>query len=130
MDISTDSPSVSRLEVVNTGRRRRWTPSEKLRIVEESFSEPRHASETARRYGISNALLFSWRRTFREGRMGAGDVLGLVPAMIVRDPPGTAAPVGSGQMEIVSPNGWRVLVNHAFDEEALARLLRVLTGVR
>ena len=130
MDIHTDSHHVSRLEVVNTGRRRRWTPSEKLRIVEESFSAPRRASETARRYGISNALLFSWRKAFREGRMGVGDVLGFVPAMIVRDPPGTAAPVGSGQMEIVSPNGWRVLVNHAFDEEALARLLRVLTGVR
>jgi transposase len=130
MDISTDSPSVSRLEVVNTGRRRRWTPSEKLRIVEESFSEPRRASETARRYGISNALLFSWRRAFREGRMGVGDVLGFVPAPIVRDPPRAATFAGSGQMEIVSVHGWRVLVDRDFDADALARLLQILPEIR
>jgi transposase len=130
MDIDTDSHHVSRLEVVNTGRRRRWTPSEKLRIVEESFSEPRRASETARRYGISNALLFSWRKAFRDGRMGARNMAGFVPAMIVRDLPGPAASVGSGPMEIVSPNGWRVVVSGDCDEGVLVRVLRALEGLR
>ncbi len=32
-----DSFQVQRLEVVNTGRRRRWSVTEKLRIVDESF---------------------------------------------------------------------------------------------
>ena len=31
---------MSRLEIVETGRRRRWSDSEKLRIVEESYSAP------------------------------------------------------------------------------------------
>src|SRR5665213_931744 len=62
MDILTDSRRVRRLEVVETGRRRRWSDAEKLRIVEESFSGPRLVSATARHHGISNQLLFSWRK--------------------------------------------------------------------
>ena len=50
--------------------RRRWSAAEKLRIVEESFSAPRLASATARRHGISNQLLFAWRKVYREGRLG------------------------------------------------------------
>jgi transposase len=80
MDILTDSHRVSRLEVVDTGRRRRWSESEKLRIVEESFSGPRQASATARRHGISTTLLFAWRKAYREGRLGA--VCGFVPAVV------------------------------------------------
>jgi transposase-like protein len=38
MDVHKDSAVLSRIEVVETGRRRRWTSAEKLRIVEESFS--------------------------------------------------------------------------------------------
>ena len=49
--------------------RRRWSAAEKLRIVEESFSAPRLASATARRHGISNQLLFAWRKVY-EGRLG------------------------------------------------------------
>jgi transposase len=69
MDIDRDSVQVSRLEVVNTGRRRRWSAFEKLRIVEASLSGPRQASATARRHDISNSLLFKWRKAYREGRL-------------------------------------------------------------
>mgnify|MGYP001824135057 FL=1 len=61
MDRHTDTGQVQRLEVIETGRRRRWTPEAKLRIVEESYAGPRLASATARRHGISGALLFAWR---------------------------------------------------------------------
>lgn len=61
MDILTDSRQVRRLEIVETGRRRRWSAAEKLRIVEESFSGPRLVSATARHHGLSKQLLFSWR---------------------------------------------------------------------
>jgi transposase len=84
----TDCRHVTRLEVVDTGRRRRWSEEEKLRIVEESFSAPRLASATARRHRISGQLLFAWRKAFREGRLGAGPVCGFVPAMIVPRPAG------------------------------------------
>ena len=128
MDIRTDSHHVTRLAVVDTGRRRRWPEHEKRRIVEESLSALRQASATARRHGISNQLLFAWRKAHREGRLG--DMLGFVPAMIVPDPPRTRPEPDGGAIEIVSPNGWRVLVGRGFDTEALARVLRVLDGVR
>jgi transposase len=128
MDIHTDTHQVTRLSIVNTGRRRRWSEHEKRRIVEESLSAPRQASATARRHGISNQLLFAWRKAYREGRLG--DALGFVPAMIVPDPPRTRPEPNGGAMEIVSPNGWRVLVGRDFDAEALARVLRVLDGSR
>jgi transposase len=50
-------PKVSRLQVIATGARRRWTLEEKLRIVAES--EPRAVSATARRHGFPSHL-FWW----------------------------------------------------------------------
>ena len=35
MDIDIDSQQFSRIEVVETGRRRRWSEAEKLRILQE-----------------------------------------------------------------------------------------------
>ena len=57
-----DISRVSRLEVVELGRRRRWSDEGKVRIVEESYSGPRQISATARRHGISRTLLKTWRR--------------------------------------------------------------------
>ncbi len=130
MDIRTDSHQVTRLAVVDTGRRRRWPEHEKRRIVEESLSGPRQASATARRHGISNQLLFAWRKAYREGRLGNGSPPAFVRAIIAPDPPQTRPELDCRAIEIVSPNGWRVLVGGDFDAEALARVLRVLDGVR
>jgi hypothetical protein len=41
MDSHKRSTQLERLEVVETGRRRRWSDDEKLRIVTESFQAPR-----------------------------------------------------------------------------------------
>ncbi|MFD1985562.1 transposase [Mesorhizobium newzealandense] len=96
MDIATDCRQVTRLEIVDTGLRRRWSQEEKLRIVEESHSAPRQASATARRHGISNPLLLAWRKAHHEGRRGEGGVCGFVPAMI-----------RSGAAQEGSRTGWR-----------------------
>jgi transposase len=64
MDSHKRSTQLERLEVVETGRRRRWSNDEKLRIVSESFQAPRAISSTARRHGISRSLLMTWRRSF------------------------------------------------------------------
>jgi hypothetical protein len=55
MDSHKRSTQLERLEVVETGRRRRWSDDEKLRIVTESFEAPRAISSTARRHGISRS---------------------------------------------------------------------------
>jgi Transposase len=49
----TPISQVSRLEVISTGARRRWTLAEKQRIVAESYSAPQVVSATARRNGLS-----------------------------------------------------------------------------
>ena len=102
MDDLTDTRHINRLEIVDTGRRRRWSAAEKLRIVEESFSGPRLASATARRHGICNQLLFAWRKAYREGQLG--DIRGFVPAMIVAEQPEKRSEPGCGRIEIVSAN--------------------------
>ncbi len=111
-----DSHTISafgRLEVVETGRRRRWTEDEKAKIVLESLQAPRLISATARRHGISRSLLLTWRRALRAERTDAGSAPGFMPAVIVPEPPKTAAPTlkGEGRMEIVLARGRRVIVD-------------------
>ena len=124
MDILTDTRHISRLEIVDTGRRRRWSNDEKLRILEESFAGPRLVSATARRHGISNQLLFAWRKAYREGRLG--DVAGFVPAMIAPEQPERGSGSDYGRIEIVSANGRRVIVDRDVDVAALLRIIRGL----
>lgn len=76
-------PPVSRLEVISTGPRRRWTLSEKWRIVAQSYSAP--VSAMARRNGLSASQLFNWRRLAREGRLGIPDRRQLEHPVIVID---------------------------------------------
>lgn len=116
-----DSPEVTRLEVVETGRRRRWTEDEKLRIVMESLSGPRLGLATARRYGIARSLLSTWRRRFRVEMAGASR---FVPAVVV--PERSLAPSTLSRMEIVAPNGRRIIVDAGVDAAALSRVLDVL----
>ncbi|WP_245475046.1 transposase [Bradyrhizobium sp. Leo121] len=68
MDSDRRSAQVERLEVVDTGRRRRWPEDEKLKIVLESLQAPRQVAATARRYGVSRSLLLRWRRSFQPYR--------------------------------------------------------------
>jgi transposase len=127
MDSHTQSAQVSRLEVVESGRRRRWSEDEKLRIVAESLSGPRLVSATARRYGISPGLLYTWRRAFRAKPIGVEDSApGFVPAMVVAEAqPGTARGT-IGRMEIVVAKGRRIIVDAGVDAAALARVIEVL----
>ena len=133
MDILTDSRQVRRLEIVETGRRRRWSAAEKLRIVEESFSGPRLVSATARHHGLSKQLLFSWRKAYREGQLGGSQADGFVPAQIVPEIQSTTpatAPAMTGTLEIVTANGRRVIVDHNVDVAVLLRIMRGLETLR
>ena len=121
----THSAQVDRLEVVETGRRRRWSEEEKLRIVTESLSGPRLVSATARRHGISTSLLFSWRRAYGCRALTSRPVdSGFVPAVVVPDVR-AAVPI-SGRIEIVLTNGRRVIVDPGVDIAALGQLVAVL----
>ena len=129
-------PKVSRVEVIATGSRRRWTPEEKQRIVAESFSAPRIVSATARRHGLSTSQLFTWRRLARSGQLvgeGEDEAAGFVPALIATEAliPEPAVPDSQkapalGHIEIVLSGGRRVIVDSDVDPAALRRVLEVL----
>jgi transposase len=128
MDSHKRSTQVERLEVIETGRRRRWSDDEKLRIVLESLQAPRAISSTARRHGISRSLLMTWRRAFRpEPACPQAEQAGFVPAMIVAETePMVAAAPASGRMVIIVGKDRRVIVDAGVDATALARVLEVL----
>jgi transposase len=135
---------VSRVEVISTGARRRWTLAEKRRIVAESYSAP--VSATARQNGVLASQLFTWRRLAREGRLGeAPEVTRFAPAVVADDSP-SSSPVSlseqakaaearacsmcpaatPGRIEIVLRCGHRVLVDNGIDAAVLARILAML----
>jgi transposase len=94
MDSDRRSTQVERLQVVDTGRRRRWSEEEKLKIVVDSFQGPRQVAATARRYGLSRSLLLRWRRSFHpEPKDATGTQFGFVPAKLVPDPEMTPDPI-------------------------------------
>jgi transposase len=70
---------------VRRERRRRWTPVDKLRIVEEAFAPGAVAKRVAERHEISTGLLFTWRRQLTakesagflpvQGKRGVSEIL-------------------------------------------------------
>lgn len=76
--------------VTSVQRRRRWTASEKVRMVEETFEPGMTVSLVARRRGVAPNQLFTWRRLVAQGSL-------------------TAA--GSGE-EVVPASDYRALQNH------------------
>jgi transposase len=53
MDSHKRSTQVERLEVIETGRRRRWSQDDKKRIVEETLAPGAKVTEVAHRNGIA-----------------------------------------------------------------------------
>ena len=124
-------PKVSRLEVIQTGSRRRWTLEEKRRIVAESDSGARQVSATARRYDLSTGQLFTWRRLVRKGRLGGdAEPVAFAEAVIVDRGAAAAAlapPTDAcRRMEIVLADGLRVIIEQGVDPDALAHLIGAL----
>jgi transposase len=128
-------------------RRRRWPFEEKARIVEASFAEGVSVCAIARRHGIAQGLLFTWRRQAREGRLGGPDqapffvpvVTGLEPtpsvpaltpaAAVVADiAPARRSRRKMGVIEIELGGGRRVKVDREVDSDALRRVLDALEG--
>jgi len=125
-------------KVLGVERRRRWSQDEKARIVEETLMPGAVVCEVARRYGVAQSLLFTWRRQARASEPGARDSSILLPVEI-----GAATPSGSearpsraaagsrraksGVIEIELGSGSRVRVDSEVDADALRRVLNVLS---
>jgi transposase len=130
MDSDKRSAQVERLEVVDTGRRRRWSEDEKLKIVLESLRAPRQVAATARRYGVSRSLLLRWRRLFRpEPKDAPVQQVGFVAAMMVPEAKTTPGPVrsaGDGAIEIEFAAGARMRITGAVDAATLKAVVAAL----
>jgi transposase len=143
MTDGTPMPKISRLEVIATGARRRWSPEEKLRIVSESMGAARTVSATARRHGLSNSQLFTWRRLAREGKLVVEDeAASFVPAIVASEHGMADAPPerrleslslqtnsearAAGRMELVLSGARRVIVGSDVDAIALRRVIDAL----
>lgn len=128
MDRHTDS-AFERLEIVETGRRRRWSEAAKERIVLESLSAPRQISATARRHNISRSLLLIWRRAF----LARNDepAPGFVPAVMTLGPaPAPQAAPSVPRTEIELRCGRRIVVEGPLDIAAVLALARGLEALR
>ena len=71
-----------RVEIVTSvQRRRRWSASEKVRMVEETYDPGSTVSLVARRHGVAPNQLFTWRRLAAQGALtAAGAEEEVVPA--------------------------------------------------
>ncbi len=132
MDSDKGSAQVGRLEVVETGRRRRWSEDEKLKIVLESLQAPRLVASTARRYGISRSLLLRWRQSFcPEPNDAVGQPTGFVPARLVPGSGATPGPVEpAGTIEIEFAAGARMRITGAVDAATLKAAVAALADGR
>jgi transposase len=119
---------------VDTGRRRRWSEDEKLKIVLESLRAPRQVAATARRYGVSRSLLLRWRRSFRpEPKDAAAQQMGFVPARVVAESgatPGPCGPAGGGAIEIEFAAGARMRITGTVDAATLKAAVAALADGR
>lgn len=140
----TPISKVSRLDVISTGARRRWTLAEKQRIVAESYNGPRLVSVTARRHGLFASQLFTWRRLARAGRLIetdettvfapaiisggslASDAPSLPEQVVPANIPSSPCPAAPRRIEIVLMCGSLVIVDDGVDATALGRVLDVL----
>lgn len=131
-------PSVEILSVTDTGRRRRWTDAEKVRIVEESFGAPGRVAETARRHDLGRSLLVRWRRQYRDGELAVGSELPRFAPLTLSEqdvgrmpseramPEAVVAAASDGLVEITLVNGRRLSAAASLDPVLLMRLVQVL----
>ena len=132
MDAHENSPRMQVLSVSDTGRRRRWTDDEKIRIVEESLGDGVTLAEVARRHDVSRSQLYDWRYRYRHGFLG-GYSGGSGPQFLrVFNSAETPSGIGdlpaqqSSVMTVDLGACCRVSIPSGFDMEAAARLLNSL----
>ncbi|MDR3518890.1 MAG: transposase [Azospirillaceae bacterium] len=121
-------------------RRRRWSTSEKLRIVAETFEQGATVGDVAARHGAYRSLVFTWRRQVRDGLLTAeptGEAVSpFVPVRLLDGPsqsmdrpvaaPSPPSPSPSSMVEISLPSGSVVRVDQHVDARALRRILGAL----
>jgi transposase len=116
---------------VAKGRKRRiWTDDEKRMICAQTRVPGVSVSQVAQRYDVNANLVFTWLRDPRFADAGRDGVpAAFLPVEIVATEESPASERrGEGQIEIELASGHRMRVAGGYDPEALARLIRGLSG--
>jgi len=143
---------LSDVEIIATRveRRRKWTAQEKAALLAEVEAEGGKVTVVARRYRISESVLYNWRAAWKAAAaaMQAPVAAPFIPlgvfggsghrdtTMLTQPQPPKPEPsrpmrgsdAGVGGIEIVLPNGARVSVDALVNEKALSRVLRAMKG--
>ena len=124
---------VRRLEVLTgVGGRRRWSPDDKARMVEETLAPGATVSEVARRHDIRPQQLFGWRREMRivepEPPMSFVPALVEAPERVERAKPTPARP-GRGDIEL-EIDGVAVRVRRGAEARTVAAVIKALKAAR
>lgn len=101
--------------------RPRWTEQDARAALAALERSGRPVREFAEEHGLDPQRLYAWRRRL------AGGERTTFREVVVRP---SAMPMQGQPFEIAVPSGLVVRVPSSFDEEALARLLHVLTQAR
>ena len=126
-------------------RRRRWSLQDKLRLVAEASEPGAMIRAVAARHGVSESLLFTWRRQARQGLLvQAQDHPVFVPVQMIGTTSTAVAPLDErpysapspssrslnapGLIEIDLGNGRQVRVGRDVNLAALRRVLAALRG--
>ena len=110
-------------------RRRRWADEERLKILTEAFSPGACVSEVARRHDVSTALIYGWRRKFRQELPGPAPstLLGTSFAeAVVTSEPDCAVPNVGATIFIDLPGGRRVSIAASTPPALAAAVLKAL----
>jgi transposase len=132
--------AISRRKALPAAKRQHRSVEFKLQIVEESLVPGASVARVARAHGVNANQVFTWRRLYRQGRMGS--VSRAMPGLLavqVREP--AVAPrvtetdrmscgpsaERAGTIQIELPKG-RVRLNGSVDPETLRVVLEALRG--
>lgn len=121
------------IEIIDVkARRRRWSVTEKLRIVAETHEPGATVRAVAARHDVYPSLLRTWRRQVCEGRLSGHSASRFVPVHVTEVTPAPAPLVSqtvtTGTIEIVLPDGVRLRVDRDVDMAVLRRIMTVLRG--
>jgi transposase len=120
------------IEVISgKDRRRRFTDSDKATILAEVESGKMSMKAIGSKYGISNSLLYTWRRQFRQG-----DHMVRSPQV----PPGfvevnlpltsTVGAISHEQLRLHISDNLFLDIPPSYPEESLVRVIMALRGMR
>ena len=129
-------------------KRRQWTDEERREILRELDESGMTVREFGDAIGVNWSLLYEWRRRYAEerdvrpgrarGRRGRSKSVARGTArsnsafarVVIVDDESDAKPSGggSGGIELRHRSGWSIVVDAGFDEEALGRVLSVVTS--